>query len=210
MNTCSSDGSAISKWTTRTPAAIAAASTVSGSTPGSSSMDERSMPTWMTRVPGIAASHGSRWSSATEIRTSRRPVARLTSRSRPPMTIRPRSTIATDSHSASATSIWCVEKTTVRPRSRSSRNASRSSITLTGSSPVNGSSMSSTCGSCRTAAMNWTFCWLPLDSCSALRSARSSARNRLSQAIASRLARAEGMPWSPPKKTSWSRTRIRG
>ena len=123
----------------------------------------------MIRAPGSEASHGSRWSSPTEIRTIRRPVERRTSRSDPPTTIRPRSTIATDSHSASATSIWCVEKTTVRPRSRSSRNASRRSITLTGSSPVNGSSMSITCGSWRTAAMNWTFCWLPLDSCSALR-----------------------------------------
>ena len=33
---------------------------------------------------------------------------------------------------------------------------------MTGSSPVNGSSMSRTSGSCRIAAMNWTFCWLPL------------------------------------------------
>ena len=33
---------------------------------------------------------------------------------------------------------------------------------MTGSRPVNGSSMSRTSGSCRIAAMNWTFCWLPL------------------------------------------------
>ena len=111
--------------------------------------------------------------------------------------MRPRSTIATDSHRASATSIWWVEKTTVRPRSRSSRNASRRSITLTGSRPVNGSSISRTCGSWSTAAMNWIFCWLPLDSCSARRSARSSARNRRSQPSASRRARSEGTPWRP-------------
>ena len=33
--------------------------------------------------------------------------------------------------------------------------------------------------------MNWIFCWLPFDSCSARRSARSSARNRRSQSSAS-------------------------
>ena len=38
----------------------------------------------------------------------------------PPATRRPWSTIATDSHSASAASIWWVEKMSVRPRSRSS------------------------------------------------------------------------------------------
>ena len=58
--------------------------------------------------------------------------------------------------------------------------------------------------------MNWTFCWLPLDSCSARRSARSSARNRRSQAIASRFARSAGTPWSPAKNTSWSRTASAG
>ena len=172
-------GSATSKWRTRAPAAIAAASTCSGSTPGVQ-LDRRAVHAGLDdprpghRRPATAA--GGR--PSTEIRTSRRPVDRRTSRSGPPTTIRPRSTIATDSHSASATSIWWVEKTTVRPRSRSSRNASRRSITLTGSRPVNGSSMSRTCGSCRTAAMNWIFCWLPLDSCSARRPARSSARNR--------------------------------
>ena len=157
-------------------------------------------PPGSIRVPGRSASHGRRWSSATEIRTIRRPVARRTSRIGPPTTTRPRSTIATDSHSASATSIWWVEKTTVRPRSRSSRNASRRSITLTGSRPVNGSSMSRTCGSCRTAAMNWIFCWLPFESCSARRSARSSARNRRSQSIATRRARSAGTPWRPAEE----------
>ena len=52
---------------------------------------------------------------------------------------------------------------------------------LTGSRPVNGSSISSTSGSWRTAAMNWTFCWLPLDSSSARRSAYSGIRKRRSQ-----------------------------
>ena len=102
---------------------------------------------------------------------------------------RPRSTIATDSHIASAGSIWWVEKTSVRPRSRSSMNASRRSARLTGSSPVNGSSISRTSGSWRIAAMNWTFCWLPFESSSARRFAYSAMRKRVSQASASRGAR---------------------
>ena len=59
---------------------------------------------------------------------------------------------------------------------------------FTGSRPVNGSSMSRTCGSCRTAARNWTFCWLPFDSSSARRSANSGTRKRASQDVASRVA----------------------
>ena len=45
----------------------------------------------------------------------RRPLARLTSRSGPPTTSRPWSTIAIDSHIASTVSIWWVEKISVRP-----------------------------------------------------------------------------------------------
>ena len=112
----------------------------------------------------------------------------------PPATTRPRSTIATDSQRASAASIWWVEKTSVRPSSRSSRNASRRIARFTGSSPVNGSSISSTCGLWSTAAMNWTFCWLPFESSSARRPAISPMRNRSSQALASRRALAAGSP----------------
>ena len=50
--------------------------------------------------------------------------------------------IATESHSSSAFSSWCVLKTRVLPRSRISRNADLSSATLTGSRPANGSSIS--------------------------------------------------------------------
>ena len=66
---------------------------------------------------------------------SRRPVARWISRSGPPTTTRPWSTIAIDSHIASTVSIWWVEKISVLPASRSSRNASRRSATFTGSRP---------------------------------------------------------------------------
>ena len=97
-------------------------------------------------------------------------MARFTSRTAPLTTTRPRSTMAIDSHSSSTVSIWCVLKIRVLPRSRISRNASFSSRTFTGSSPVNGSSMISTSGSWRIAAMNWIFCWLPFDSSSTLRS----------------------------------------
>ena len=101
--------------------------------------------------------------------TRRRPAARRISRSGPPTTTRPRSMIAIDSQSASTVSIWWVEKISVLPWSRSSRNASRRIATLTGSRPVNGSSISSTSGSWRIAAMSWIFCWLPFDSSSARR-----------------------------------------
>ena len=129
----------------------------------------RSRPAAPRRRPGSDASQTGVASPPIAIRSVRRPLARLRSRTRPPATSRPWSTIATDSHIASAASIWWVEKMSVRPRSRSSVNASRRRMRLTGSRPVNGSSISRTSGSCRTAAMNWTFCWLPLDSSSARR-----------------------------------------
>ena len=61
------------------------------------------------------SSHGSRWSPSTDTWTSRRPAARRISRSGPPTTTRPRSTIAIDSQSASTVSIWWVEKISVLP-----------------------------------------------------------------------------------------------
>ena len=103
-------------------------------------------------------------------RTTCRPIARFTSRTGPLTTTLPASMIAIDSHSSSTVSIWCVLKISVLPRSRISRNASLRSWTLTGSSPVKGSSMISTAGSWRIAAMNWIFCWLPFESSSTLRS----------------------------------------
>src|SRR6185369_5863538 len=202
MKICSSDGSATSKWVTRAPAAMAAARTASGSTPSSSSTSVRSMPGRRIRAPATPDSQARRWSPSTEMWTIRRPVARLTSRSGPPTTTRPRSTIAIDSHIASTVSIWWVEKMSVRPSSRSSRNASRSSATLTGSSPVNGSSISRTGGLWRIAQISWIFCWLPLLSSSALRSARSDTRSRRSQSRAVRRALSRGIPWSEPKNTS--------
>ena len=97
-------------------------------------------------------------------------MARLTSRTAPWTTTRPRSMMQIDSHSSSTVSIWCVLKISVLPRSRISRNASFRSCTFTGSRPLKGSSMISTSGSWRMAAMNWIFCWFPLDSSSTLRS----------------------------------------
>ena len=63
---------------------------------------------------------------------------------------------------------------------------------FTGSRPVNGSSMSRTCGSCMTAARNWTFCWLPFESSSARRSANSGTRKRASHDRASRVGEVGG------------------
>ncbi len=83
MKTCSSEGSATSKWVTRAPAASAAASTASGSTSGSISISARSMPGRSSRAPRTPASHASAWSPRVDSSTIRRPVERFTSASDP-------------------------------------------------------------------------------------------------------------------------------
>ena len=52
--------------------------------------------------------------------------------------------IAIEAARDSTTSIWWVEKISVRPRAASSRKAARRRATLTGSRPVNGSSIRTT------------------------------------------------------------------
>ena len=169
-----------------------------------------SVPDRTERTPGRAAAQASSLSPSTPRRTTGRPARRRTSRVEPAVTSRPRSRIAIESASDSTTSIWWVEKISVRPWAASSRKAARRSETLTGSRPVNGSSIRTTSGSWRIAAMNWTFCWLPLLSSSAFRPASSGTRKRSSQSSASRRASRGGTPYSPAKNTSCSRIRIRG
>ena len=70
--------------------------------PSVSSSSVRSTPARRTRTPGSRSSQ--EWSPepSSPMRTIRRPLARFRSRIVPPATSRPRSTIATDSHIASA------------------------------------------------------------------------------------------------------------
>ena len=78
---------------------------------------------------------------------------------------------------------------------------------MTGSSPTNGSSISSTAGSWRIAAISWTFCWLPFELLGAAGRVVGDAGARASPARAGRdVAGAIG----DAKNTSWSRTWSRG
>ena len=96
-------------------------------------------------------------------------------RSCPCATIRPPSISTTASHSRSTSSSWWLENTTGTPwfavwrRSTPARTS-----TPTGSRPENGSSSTSTSGSCTSAAASCTRCWLPRDRLSTRSSARPS------------------------------------
>ena len=152
-------------------------------------------------APAVDLERSQAMSPSVEVatRTTWWPVERLTSRVGPAVTIRPWSMIATESHSSSACSSWWVLNTTVLPRSRISVKAALSNATLTGSSPEKGSSIRITSGSWRIVAMYWTFCWLPFESDSALRSAYSAIRKRASQWSASVRAFERGTPYSEAK-----------
>ena len=93
--------------------------------PSSSSISVRSIPGRRIRAPGTPASQASRWSPSTE-QVDHPPARRpLDSRSGPPTTTRPRSTIAIDSHIASTVSIWWVEKIERPARRRGARGTPR-------------------------------------------------------------------------------------
>ena len=150
----------------------------------------KSRPGRVTVTCGSDRSQASSPPAAVATRTTWWPVECLTSLVGPDVTSRPWSMIATESTAPRPCSSWWVLKTRVLPRSRISRNADLSSATLTGSRP--GERLvheRCTSGSWRTVAMNWTFCWLPFESVSALRSATSPIRNRASQPSASARAR---------------------
>ena len=125
MNSASRLGSATSKRVTAAPRPTIAARIDGGSASRSSSSSTWSARGWMASTPGNPFSQPGTTSPSRPRRIVRRPLARLRLATVPPATTRPRSMIATDSQSASAASIWWVEKTSVRPSSRSSRNASR-------------------------------------------------------------------------------------
>ena len=116
MNSASRLGSATSKRETAAPRRTTAARIALGSAVGCSSSSAWPGPGRIPVTPSSVASQVGTTSPSRAIRIVRRPLARLRSATVPPATTRPRSTIATDSHSASAASIWWVEKISVRPR----------------------------------------------------------------------------------------------
>ena len=103
----------------------------------------------------------------------------------------PTLTMPTRSQSRSTRSSWWLENTTGTPAAAFSRSTWLITSTATGSSPENGSSSTSTRGSCTSAAASCTRCWLPrLSFCtsSSRRSARRAGRARLRDASASAVA----------------------
>ena len=81
-------------------------------------------------------------------------------------------------------------------------------LTLTGSSPLKGSSSTNTSGSGRMVPMNWNFCCIPLLSSSTLASARSAKPHAL-QPLVGPPARGRVVDaLEPARYMTWSRVRI--
>ena len=116
MKRASSEGSATSKRVTTRAAASDRGQDRGGSVPGSSSSSANAGARADGRDAGQAASQaGSGLALDAQADRARAAGALQVARACPATTTRPWSTIATDSHSASAASIWWVEKTIVRP-----------------------------------------------------------------------------------------------
>ena len=88
------------------------------------------------------------------------------------------------------------------PEAFRSRTTSRKNSWLTGSRPEKGSSRIASAGRWRTAAMNWTRCWLPLESASSRSCLRSSSPIRSSHSQARRVLSRRSSPRSRPRDTS--------
>ena len=87
--------------------------------------------------------------------------------SSPAGTSRPWSMITTSWHRSSTRSSWWLENSTSRPGRQLGQYRAHG-VMPTGSSPDNGSSSTSSSGSCTSAAASWTRCWLPSESVSTL------------------------------------------
>ncbi len=81
----------------------------------------------------------------------------------PVSTVRPARMIVTRSHSASTSDRMWLDSSTVRPPWRSSSMHSRNAASISGSSPLVGSSRMSRSASEASAAISATFCRLPLE-----------------------------------------------
>src|SRR5437899_354968 len=103
--------------------------------------------------------------------------------------------------------MW-VENRIVTPSRRSSRTASFMTCVLTGSSPANGSSSTTSSGWCRMVEMNCTFCCMPFDSSSTRRQRHAPRPSRSSQAAAWAPARRRSTPFISARNTIRSSTRI--
>ena len=146
MNTCSSDGSAISKCSDARPGADRRREDARA--PVRLELDRSSGPCpagspARRRTPASQAAGGPRRRRPDHPPAGRPPHVAHAAR-RPPSGPGRRSRPTRTAPRPSPSGGW--RRRRVRPRSRSSRNASLSSTTLTGSRPVNGSSMSRTSG----------------------------------------------------------------
>src|SRR5437773_1575490 len=104
--------------------------------------------------------------------------------------------------------MMCVENRIVTPSRRSSTTASFMTCVLTGSSPANGSSNTTSSGSCRTVEMNCTFCCMPFESSSTRRMRHAPRPSRSSQSAARARARRRSTPFISARNTTRSSTRI--
>ena len=122
----------------------------------------------------------------------RRPAARARCRARtaagstssdPSSTLRPLKIMKMRSQSVSAAPMSCVENTTVVPCAAQLEHGVAQRLARSpGSRPENGSSRISSFGCETTAAMNWTFCAMPFDSCRSVCRAHSRESERLEPA----------------------------
>ena len=117
---------------------------------------------------------------------------------------------ATRSHSFSTASIWWLERTMVVPLRRRSSITSRITSMPTGSSPLIGSSMNSTSGSCSTVAMNCAFCCMPFESSFVFFLRQSASPSRSSQGPSRFSASLRPIPLIAAMKTSCSSSTMRG
>src|SRR4029079_5963213 len=158
-------------------------------------------PSPSSHVPSDPTTSTSRW---------RRPERDLSSSMAPAATTRPRAMITTSSQTSSTRSSWWLEKTTPTPLRARSWSTSVIVAIPSGSRPENGSSSTSSSGSCASATVSWTRCWLPCDSSSSFDLAESATPIRPSQRRPASSAARAVRPCCWAKYDTCSRTRIRG
>ena len=152
----SSEGSRLSSSVTFAPA-----STVSSGAIGPRTWQRATRPSTATELtPGTRDRSGTGPSNvACTVTADRcRSWARL-----PSSASRPARRMPTRSHSASTSLRMCEERNTVWPRSRASLMLSRNASSISGSSPLVGSSRMSSSARVIRAAMRMTFCRFPFE-----------------------------------------------
>ncbi len=155
-NSSSSEGSRLSS-----SVAFACASTVSSGATGPRTWQRTTRPSTCTELtPGTPDRSGTGPSKVASTVSALR--CRIWA-SVPSSASLPARRMATRSHSASTSLMMCEDKKTVWPRSRASRMAARNACSISGSSPLVGSSRTSRSARVIKAAIRMTFCRLPLE-----------------------------------------------